>query len=129
MNKANYQGNVDWKLFERKKTLIRNIRYNRCPVCNSDVEILYPLTFVINDKTFRKVITISKENGAKFSLIKREYIHYPMNFRQDDITLEMINGMANHVSVDVCRRCIDKIGRRHKFNKEEEKKKFISKEV
>jgi hypothetical protein len=123
------QGNVDEKLFNHKEIIKKPIKWVRCGICHKETEQTFPLPFNVSDKTFQNLINVSKETGMRFQLIKREYVKYPLVYKVDDITLKPIDGMCDQISIDCCRECLDKIGRRHKFDKTTDKKKFITSRI
>jgi hypothetical protein len=123
------QGTVDDKLFNRKEIIKKPNKWIRCGVCHKESERVFPLLFNVTDETFQKIIQLSKESGARFELVKREHIRYPLVYKVDDFTCRPINGMCNQISIDCCPECLDKIGRRHKFDHTTEKKKFITSRV
>lgn len=123
----NYQGEVDHKLFTRADDIKRKTKYSRCAICNKDVESIFPTgTVTVGDKTFSQLFKAFSEAGARFSLIKREYIKYPLNYVIDEITLKPINGIAHNIDMDICRQCLSKMGHRHKLSKWQEKARFIT---
>lgn len=115
-------GTLDEELFNHQRENKRQVKWLRCPVCGRDCDQLYPWTLVVCDKVFRKMMQVQIESGANFDLQKTEFVKYPLVYKVCEITLKPIDGMAFHVSTDSCRKCIDIIGRRHKFDKSNKKR-------
>ena len=84
---------------------------------------------LLSEKTFLRLWEVFKHSGARFEVIKRECVNYPINYIIDEFTLKPIHGVATHVDLDVCRNCLAKIGHRHKFSKWQEKARFVTSQV
>ena len=125
-----YQGKVDHSLFNRHHKLVRKTKWSRCSLCNKDVESIFPSgTMVVSERTFLKLWEVFKHSGARFEIIKREHVVYPINYVIDEFTMKPINGVATHVDLDVCRNCLAKIGARHKFSRWQERARFVTSQV
>lgn len=112
----------DEELFNHEKENKRQVKWLRCPICGKDCDQLYPWTLTVCDKVFKKMLEIQTESSGRFQLDKREYVKFPLVFKSCDVTLRPIDGMANYVSTDSCRKCIELIGTRHKFDKSKNKR-------
>lgn len=126
---SDYLGKVDDKLISNKVSIKRDSNWKRCPTCDKDVEIVFPANMCVSDKNFQKFIKVFVETKARWSLIKREYVKYPITYVADEWDLKPIDGMANYLDMDVCRSCLAKLGFRHHYDKVTQKARYVTNSV
>lgn len=105
---------ADEKLLKGYSEIKVKKQIKRCVLCGYDVESLFPITMIVNEKTWKKITEIATRD-SNLRLIKTEFHVFSLTGELDDLNLNPINGMAYHVNIDFCRRCSEKVGHRHKY--------------
>lgn len=95
---------------------------NRCPTCGRDVEQMWPNDITVSHETMENIAENTEGKGVK--ILKIEEINRFINLKLDDLTLKPIHGPAADINLRQCRRCITKIGFRHKHLKKHKLKSY-----
>lgn len=102
------------KLLERKRKIKVKQGFFRCLHCGHDVERLYPFVYNVERKTFEKIMEIS-DNKHRVHLVNITPADPRIFKKLDDITLRPIHDQCYNVNIDVCFKCMQKVGHRHKY--------------
>lgn len=108
---------TDFKLFDRQKEVKKKTTFVRCNFCGKDTDQVFPYLITVGEKTFNLMEEINKSRGNNLKVISKNLAIKGVVDKIDEITCKPINGFTYQVNGDACRNCIDKIGWRHKFNK------------
>lgn len=110
---------MDEKLFNREREQPRQKGFKRCGACGVDVMQLYHITLTVGEQTYVKMAEIANSFKQMVTIIKKEPAFKGYTHQIDHVILKPIDGIAYHVNINVCPKCIDIIGRRHKFGKKQ----------
>lgn len=108
---------TNWDLFDHKYEEKEEQGFFRCGFCGRDVEKLFADIFTVSEKNYLKMYELMSESKTFLKIIKTERAVKGFTGQIDDMDTKPIQGTALQVNVEICRGCLDSMGRRHKFIK------------